>query len=241
MSASIDHLATLNTPIERRFYPRVAPLTPETVSLGSDTQSSLLNLSENGFLLSTTGELDVNSVHRVSLDLNGIPKTITVYARAVWTDGSQQLAGIQLLDLSEEDRELLRRWSAMQSPQHEDFARPPISENSTEFLAEVAHDVSLLDHAPSRRILEDEAHAVTTAQSQPPARSSASALYFWGAALAMMCLGAVWASTHNVLRDFGGGNRSSIAASAARFKIAWFGPNCLDRSTRKIQIACCCC
>ncbi len=214
MSASIDHLAALHTPIERRFYPRVAPLTPETVSLGSDTQGTLFNLSENGFLLSTTGELLVNSVHRISLDLNGIPKTINVYVRAVWTDGSQQLAGIQLLDLSEEDRELLRRWSAMQFSQHENFPPASLSEGPEQSASGVAAEIARADSAPSQLIFEDEAHAVMAAQSQPPARSSPSALYFWGAALAMMCLGAVWASTHNVLRDFRGGDRSSAAASA---------------------------
>ena len=213
MSAFIDHLAPLNTPIERRFYPRVAPLAPETVPLGSDPQSILLNLSENGFLLSTTGELDVNSVHRVSLDLNGIPKTITVHVRSVWTDGSQQLAGIQLLDLSEEDRELLRRWSAMQSPQPENFPPSSLLEDPEQSASVVAAEIARTDSAISQRIFEDEVHAGTTAQSQPPARSSASALYFWGAALAMTCLGAVWASTHNILRDFRGGDHSSIASS----------------------------
>jgi hypothetical protein len=208
MSASIDHLAALKTPIERRFYPRIAPLTPETISLGPETPSSLLNLSENGFLLTTTGELDVNSVHRVSLDLNGIPKTITVYVRAVWTDGSQELAGIQFLDLSEDDRELLRRWSAMQTPQHENFPPSLLSEDREEFASAVAAQIATAS-APSQRIFEEEAQTVTTVQSQPPARSSASSLYFWGAALAMMCLGAVWASTHDVLRDFRGGTPSA--------------------------------
>jgi hypothetical protein len=214
MSTSIDNLATLNAPLEHRFYPRVAPQAPETVPLrpdtGSGAQSILLNLSENGLLLSTACALDVNSVHRVSLNLRGIPKTISVYVRAVWTENSQGLAGVQLLDLSDDDRELLRRWSALQSPQHEVFA---LSESATESVSEVAANLAPADSASSQRISDDDANTATTVQSQMPSHSSASPLYFWGAALAIMCLGTAWASTHNVLGDFKAPKPSSIVSS----------------------------
>jgi PilZ domain len=212
MSAPIDHLARLNAPIERRFYPRVAPQAPETVLLerhtSLDTQSSLLNLSENGLLLSTASTLDVNSVHCVSLELSGIPKTVSVYVRTVWTDSSQGLAGVQLLDLAEDDRELLRRWSALQAPEHEVFA---LSENAAESDCEVAPDAALADSASSRGIFDDGKNPAHP-NSIPP-HAPASPLYFWGAALAVMCLGTAWASTHNVLGEFKTPKPSSLASA----------------------------
>jgi hypothetical protein len=220
MSAPIDHLATLNAPIERRFYPRVAPQAPETVWFGldkpvsdtrTDTRSSLLNLSENGLLLSTASALDVNSVHRVSLELSGIPKTVSVYVRTVWADSSEALAGVQLLDLSEDDRELFRRWSALQSPEHEISA---FSENAAESVFEVAPEVALVDSSSFERIFADERNTLSAIQSPAPTHAPASPLYFWGAALAVMCLGTVWASTHNVLGEFKTPKPSSIASAA---------------------------
>ena len=219
MSAPIDHLATLNAPIERRFYPRVAPQAPETVWFGldkpvsgtrSDTQSSLLNLSENGLLLSTASALDVNSVHRASLELSGIPKTISVYVRTVWADSSEGLAGVQLLNLSEDDRELLRRWSALQSPEHEICA---LSENAAESVFEVAPEVALVDSSSFERIFDHERNTLTTIQSPVPTHAPASPLYFWGAALAVLFLGTAWASTHNVLSEFKTPKPSSIASA----------------------------
>ena len=219
MSATIDHLATLNAPIERRFYPRVAPQAPETVPLqpdtGSDIQNGLLNLSENGLLLSTASALDVNSVHRVSLELSGIPKTIRFCVRTVWTNSSQGLAGVQLLNLSEDDRELLRRWSALQSAEHDVF---PMSESAAESVYEVVPELALVDSASFERIFDDERNALSTIQSPTPTHAPASPLYFWGAALAVMCLGTAWASTHNVLREFKTPKPSSIASAARPYR-----------------------
>jgi hypothetical protein len=241
MSPLTDHLSATSTPIERRFYARVAPQAPATISIATDipsnSPSTLLNLSENGLLISVANPLDVNSVHRVSLDLSGIPKTINVYVRTVWTENVQGLAGIQLLDLAEDDRELLRRWSVLQFPHREGFASPLPPEDAEKSTPDAAGAVTLaaspalqpaaaLATPPSeeppqdlfaeRPILDDETNAVTIIRSHVPAHSSTSPLYFWGAALAVMCLGTVWASTHNVLGDFRTPKpfRSSIASSA---------------------------
>jgi hypothetical protein len=236
MSALTDHLAATNTPIERRFYARVAPQTSATISFATDTPSHspsrLLNLSENGLLLSMAGALDVNSVHRVSLDLEGVPKTINVYVRTVWTENSQEVAGIQLLDLSEHDRELIRRWSALQSLRGSTFGTSQAPEAAAALAPQSdaiigVHDCASFQPAaelvplPSEllgahSVLKNEASSFATNGSQTPLNSSASPLYFWGAALTVMCLGAVWASTHDVLGDFRTRkvSHSSIASSA---------------------------
>src|ERR1700730_8707471 len=119
MSTSTEHLATLNVPVERRFYPRVTPSVPIYVAFGSSNLGTLLNVSENGLQVVTPNRLDLNAVYRVFLPLDGVPGTITVSVRTIWTANSQNSSGIQLLDLSEQDREQIRKWVALQSSRSE--------------------------------------------------------------------------------------------------------------------------
>src|SRR5580692_11524166 len=104
MSTSTDQFAAMNAPMERRFYPRVIPSAPIYVAFGSNNLGTLQNISENGFSVVTPSHLDLNSVYRVFLSLDGVPSAITVSVRTVWTAESQSSSGIQLLDLSEQDR-----------------------------------------------------------------------------------------------------------------------------------------
>ncbi|HXT76440.1 MAG TPA: PilZ domain-containing protein [Candidatus Eisenbacteria bacterium] len=115
MSTSTDHLTTLDSPGERRFYPRSTPSRPIYIPFGANNLCILLNLSENGFLISTPGGLDRNSVYRVSIRLNGVAKPIEVPVRTVWTTESRERAGIQMLDLSDHDREQIRKWQALEN------------------------------------------------------------------------------------------------------------------------------
>ena len=110
MSTSTEYMDGLNAPAERRFYPRVTPPTPIYVAFGSNNLGVLHNVSENGFQVSTPSELALNSVFRVFLSLNGSPKTISVTVRTVWTVDVEKRSGIQLLDLSDENREQIRQW-----------------------------------------------------------------------------------------------------------------------------------
>jgi hypothetical protein len=121
MSTSTDQFAVLNPPVERRFYPRVIPSSPIYVAFGPNNLGTLLNVSENGLLVAAPNGLDVNSVYRVFLTLDGSPSAITVSVRTIWTDKSQNSSGIQLLDLSEQNREQIREWVAAQSYRNEHF------------------------------------------------------------------------------------------------------------------------
>jgi hypothetical protein len=114
MSTSTDRLMTLDSAGERRFYPRVAPPQPVYIALGQTNRCQLLNLSENGFLLSTPYPLVCNSVFRVSIRLDGLPEPIEVHVRTLWTSPAKDRAGIQLLDLSDHDREQIREWQALE-------------------------------------------------------------------------------------------------------------------------------
>jgi len=115
MSTSTDHLTALDSRGERRFYPRSNPSRPIYIPFGANNLCMLLNLSENGFLISTPVGLERNSVYRVSIRLNGVPNPIEVPVRTIWATESRERAGIQILDLSDHDREQIRKWQALES------------------------------------------------------------------------------------------------------------------------------
>ncbi len=130
MSTSTDDLVTLDSPGERRFYPRIAPSRPIYIPFGGNNLGMLLNLGENGLLVSTPSGLDLNSVFRVSLRLHGLAKPIEVHVRTVWSTESTKRAGIQLLDLSEHDREQVRKWGALELSRQKNAEPQPLQENS---------------------------------------------------------------------------------------------------------------
>jgi len=117
MSTSAQSIPASTTTVERRFYPRIAPQSPIFVAFDESKEGLLLNVSENGLLVSTPGELACNFVARISIPLNGLPKPIRVNVRVVWANEASKLAGIQLLDLTEHDRQLIRKWGAQESAQ----------------------------------------------------------------------------------------------------------------------------
>jgi len=113
VSTPADHLIATEAGAERRFYPRILPYALISVDFAEDNPGMLLNVSENGLLVSTPVALAQNYVSRVALPLNGLARPIEVFARVVWTAESNR-AGLQLLDLSEHDRERIRKWAALE-------------------------------------------------------------------------------------------------------------------------------
>jgi hypothetical protein len=96
--------------MERRFYPRVVPAGPIYLSLDEGNDCLLLNASENGLLLSTPLPLQCNSVARLAMPLTGLPKPLMVTVRVVWSSDSKKLAGLQLMEISDHDRQQIRKW-----------------------------------------------------------------------------------------------------------------------------------
>src|SRR5215472_7327186 len=115
MSSATEKIFEQNGAVERRFYPRSAPSALIYVTFGQTDQALLLNVSENGVLVSTPQDLDCNFVARLSMNLSGLPRVIQVNARVLWTSESQKRAGIQFIDLSEHDREQIRKWQALEA------------------------------------------------------------------------------------------------------------------------------
>jgi len=166
MSSPIDHLVAVNTPVERRFYPRITPSVPIYVAFGPNNLGTLLNVSENGFQVVTPSRLDLNSVYRVFLSLDGLSSTITVSVRTIWTADSQNSSGIQLLDLSEEDRQHVRDWVAVQTSQNESLENWFTPKN-TDSLPGIPEPLSAEAAEPSPPALES-AWSAPVESSVPP-------------------------------------------------------------------------
>jgi hypothetical protein len=112
MSTFLQELPASLSIAERRFYPRIVPQNPVYFTVGENVQALLLNISENGLLVSSHSELPRNFVSNVAIPLNGLPNPLQVTIRVVWSSETSMQAGIQLLNLSEHDREQIRRWGA---------------------------------------------------------------------------------------------------------------------------------
>ncbi|HEY2459551.1 MAG TPA: PilZ domain-containing protein [Candidatus Acidoferrum sp.] len=110
-----EHLASADKPIDRRFYPRIAPSESVQLNFGEGDPVTIINISENGLLVSGERELALDQVSRILISLNGAPYATQVYARVIWADKATKQSGIQLLSLSEHDREQIRKWVAMES------------------------------------------------------------------------------------------------------------------------------
>jgi PilZ domain/Gram-negative bacterial TonB protein C-terminal len=219
MSTSSDHLVVMNAPVERRFYPRVSPSVPIYVAFGPNNLGTLQNVSENGLQVSVPSGLEVNSVYRVFLCLNGIPNTITVQVRTVWSAESQKRSGIQLLDLSEEDRAQIRNWATLQTPEGASpepwytpakaetraaTLEPPVAPSPAPLLAR--ESVAKSEAAPSLGSLYSpvDARPVPQARNEIPAyipnapaprlksRSTKPLFIVWTASMAGICLAAGW-------------------------------------------------
>jgi hypothetical protein len=215
---SVEHIVALKASGERRFYSRIIPSVLIYVPFGPNNLGKLVNLSENGLRVSTPRGLDLNSVYRVSLCLNGLPNAIKVHVRTVWTTESQKRAGIQLLDLSEHDREQIRRWGALQPSRNETLERWFLPENSepspetTEpplFLAEspkkperaptvVASSLRFKDVRADTPPNDEFPVACNSVAPRTRTRSSTPVLIVWSALMAAICLATAWSFRHNL-------------------------------------------
>src|ERR1700756_736332 len=186
----------LHESYDRRFYARIAPQATTKIVFGAEAGSPgiLLNLSENGLLVSTVLPIAVDSVHRVVLVLHGIPQPLSLYLRTIWSDVSARKSGLQLLNLSEDDRMLLRAWALSQAEtvrtDTESVRAGTVDVPSQS--SETASRANLRVPSPLKRPLIP----VIPAQLESPAVTPMR--YFWAAALVTILLGATWAAVKTV-------------------------------------------
>lgn len=206
MSSSTQQLSAVPASLERRFYTRFAPYASVFIAFDENNESLLLNISENGLLLSTPIELSCNSVARISIPLDGFPKPVQVSVRVVWASEPRKLAGIQLLNLTEHDRERIRKWGARMSAQSSEA--PPSQAGHAPVIVAPSTDSS--EMLPATDPAKETASLSGTGDAAPPpiarARSAPTAarLALWGGLIATVSVGAVL-----VLRNAALGNPSA--------------------------------
>lgn len=242
MSTSAQQVLPLTTAVERRFYPRIVPQTAIFVAFGENDseQSLLLNVSENGLLVSTPSGLRSNSVARLSLPLNGLPKPVQITVRVLWASEEGNLAGIQLLNLSEHDRQQIRKWGTRESASswqperdHDSLVVPPSNASS-----ETAPATSSFTEGPPARTTRD---IVAVPLAPPPlvrrrSTSTFERCVIWGLYLAAACLVTVFFLRNevlgNLLLSHSGTNRSQTSAVAATTQETELTPQTPNLSSR---------
>jgi hypothetical protein len=161
MSTLTQQIPSLTDPVERRFYARIIPQVPIFLGFSENgpADSLLLNISENGLLVSTPAGLPRNLVARLSIPLSGLPNPVRVTVRVTWASEEGNLAGIQLLDLTEHDRQQIRKWGAQEStrsprpePSHSSLVAPAASSKSSETVGatRISEEDDLFNRATSK-------------------------------------------------------------------------------------------
>jgi PilZ domain/Gram-negative bacterial TonB protein C-terminal len=167
----------VDAPTERRFYSRIAPSALIYLPCGENNDGILLNVSENGLLVSTPQQLRCNFVSRVSIHLNGLPKAFQVHVRVVWTNDAQKRAGMQLIDLTEHDREQIRKWGTLETSKQAEKERllptPEVTKNADSDVAVTSpgHNIGTVGAIPvgvGHRMADDR--GVAEGMSSPPHR-----------------------------------------------------------------------
>jgi PilZ domain len=167
VSTLTEYMDGLNTPAERRFYPRVTPPTPIYVAFGSNNLGVLHNVSENGFQVVTPSELPLNSVYRIFLSLNGAAKTISVTVRTIWTTGADKRAGIQLLDLADEDRQQIRQWVELELSRNENSTPWALPKNGEDAQAPTNRQQSELRQQSERSVPRYDGNSIADPSVSP--------------------------------------------------------------------------
>jgi hypothetical protein len=203
MSTLTQELPTSTAPMERRFYSRVAPHAPVYLAIDGNN-SLLLNVSENGLLVSTPAALQCNFVARIDIPLTGLPIPVQVNIRVVWANEVRKLAGIQLLDLSYHDREQIRKWGSRESTPflHRNLdavrAAPSPSANSSATPAvapplaqsPLAQNTTVNKPSPTASMVSPPTTRVSSSIAREVTTSPAARIVLWGMAIVAIFLAA---------------------------------------------------
>jgi hypothetical protein len=74
----------------------------------------VLNVNDDGMAISMAIPVSDEAYSTLHVRMNGSPQSIEVHGRLAWTTKSKKRAGIQLIDVSEEQRRQIREWLAQE-------------------------------------------------------------------------------------------------------------------------------
>ena len=99
---------------ERRLHPRVLPKTLIYVACGQSNGGMVLNVSDDGMAISMAIPVGDEAYSNLQVRMNGLAQSIEVHGRMAWATKSKKRAGIQLVDVSDKQREQIREWLAQE-------------------------------------------------------------------------------------------------------------------------------
>jgi len=111
----------------------------------------VLNVCDDGMAVSMAIPVGDEAYSNLHVRMNGLAKSVEVHGRMAWTTKSKKRAGIQLVDVSEEQRGQIREWLAQEGVRDVNLL-PRVPEPATSMLptpADAAISSTLLDKAHS--------------------------------------------------------------------------------------------
>jgi PilZ domain len=151
VSTSAEQFTGHQTKIhERRLQPRVLPRTLIYVACGESNGGMVLNVSDDGMAISMAIPVGDEAYSNLHVRMNGLPQGIEVNGRMAWTSKSKKRAGIQLVDISAEQRGQIREWLAQEGVRDVNLL-PRVSEPTASILpafAGAAIDKPRSDQSP---------------------------------------------------------------------------------------------
>jgi hypothetical protein len=111
----------------------------------------VLNVSDDGMAISMAIPVGDEAYSTLHVRMNGLAQSVEVHGRMAWTTKSKKRAGIQLVDVSEEQRGQIREWLAQDGVRDVNLL-PRVSELATSMLpmpADAAISSTLLHKADS--------------------------------------------------------------------------------------------
>jgi periplasmic protein TonB len=103
-------------PSERRLHARRRVKSLSYIELGQTNGGIVINMSEEGLQVQAAVALTGDRISRMRFQLPQSGDRIEVGGKVAWTSESQKEAGIQFIDLPEEERAKLREWVASEPP-----------------------------------------------------------------------------------------------------------------------------
>jgi hypothetical protein len=128
----------------RRTHPRVLPKSLIYVACGESNGGMVLNVSDDGMAISMAIPVGDEAYSNLHVRMNGLAQGIEVHGRLAWTTKSKKRAGIQLVDISDEQRGQIREWLAQEGVRDVNLL-PRVSESAASILPAFPGASTLLD------------------------------------------------------------------------------------------------
>src|ERR1700730_9556170 len=158
VSTSTQQFANQGQVLERRQHSRILPKSLVYVACGEANGGMVLNASDDGLAISMAIAIRDETFENVRVCMNGLPQSIEVYGRIVWTTTSKKRAGIQLIDVTQNHHQQIRDWLALEG----------------------VRDVNLLPREVSEEALRDQPETAAAGTATPAEETFPSLLEQFG-------------------------------------------------------------